>query len=141
MAAIATRREDMTPGAQNFLNDLDEFLGDVLEIDTDSDLLTGEVRDGRSDSTSFAYILRKLDERTPPQPEIDPYDQSVKFDSNREIVEATDERLINLLDFQEQSQKEEPLEGNHIDQDRLYRKQLEFVAQLVEWNVIAPFEE
>lgn len=131
MTKIATRREDMTEGARNFLNEFDEFLGDVLEIESDSELLTDEFRNNRSNYTSFEYIQEKLKEKEPAP--VDPRSKSCKFNRDREIVECTDERLESLLVMSEQAENQEELE-HEPDSDRLFKKQCEFMAQLIEWG-------
>lgn len=129
MTKIATRREDMTAGAREVLDQFDDFLTDILEVKNDA--IPAHLR-GKRDEISLISLLAKI---TPAEVEpVDPYGVSVKFNSDRAIMDSTPERLETLCDYCDAADKGDEITPNHIDDRQLYENQVNFACQLAKWG-------
>lgn len=131
MTKIETRRENMTTGAREALNELDASLMQMFEVD--SDTIPAEFR-SKKDKTTFTFLANRLKKAA--TPDIDVNDVSVKFDSNKKIVEYTPQRLSTINRYRDTLDSDEGICYNNANEILQYKAEVDFCCKLVEWGVL-----
>lgn len=133
---IATDRKLMTPGAQAALNDLDDFLADILEVQSES--IPMGMRNRREDTTSFKMLIKKT---TPKVVYVDPNSVAVQFQTVggvRSITSATDERLARIERYRSQAEDKdrEAFEYKDVNDMGEYEALVEMACMLAKNGIL-----
>jgi TP901 family phage tail tape measure protein len=115
--------------ADDLFAELDRNLGDVLEIP--NEWLPENLRDNRTKKVSVARLVKKLNARDAKLASKSGRGVSAKFDSQRNIVQSSPERMAALESYRSQAERGEDIQYITPNEDKLYNSQMAFVKQMI----------